>query len=178
MDWSVYDLAMLFDVLRPAAVTVEAAHMARIAGRDDPPDHPARVESQVAAMLRLTLPDGQTVPLLYERANGVNGPALAELSVEGTTGGLTWQWLPPYDNDTTKLTRFIDAGPKVEPLTETLSMGDHPHYHHQPLLAFAARIRGKSSAALSPADLRFNFATIAAIQSTAAGHGPVTVTRR
>lgn len=177
MDWSVYDLAMLFDVLRPAAVTVEAAHMARIAGRDDPPDHPARVESHIVAMLRLGLSDGQTVPLLYERANGVNGPALSELSVEGVHGGLTWQWLPPYEDGTTKLVRHTDAGPKVEPLTETLPMGDHPHFHHQPLLALAARIRGEPSAALSPVDLRFNFATIAAIQATAAGGGPCTVTR-
>jgi predicted dehydrogenase len=177
MDWSVYDLAMLFDVLQPTKVTVEAAHMSRITGRDDPPDHPARVESHVAAMLRLTLPDGQTVPLLYERANGVNGPALAELSVEGMTGGLTWQWLPPYDNGLTKLTRYTDAGGRLDPVTESLPMADHPHYHHQPLLALAARIRAEPSAALSPADLRFNFATIAAIQTTANGGGPVTVTR-
>jgi predicted dehydrogenase len=177
MDWSVYDLAMLFDVLRPAAVTVEAAHLARIAGRDDPPDHPALVESHVTAMLRLTLPDGQTVPLLYERANGVNGPALAELSVEGATGGLSWQWLPPYAEETAQLTRFTDAGGRVDPVTETLSMAGHPHYHHQPLLALAQRIRGAPSAALSPADLRFNFATIAAIQTCAGGAGPVTVTR-
>jgi predicted dehydrogenase len=177
MDWSVYDLAMLFDVLRPTAVTVDVAHMPRIASRDDPPDHPPRVESHVAAMLRLSLPDGQTVPLLYERANGVNGPALSELSVEGTTGGLTWQWLPPYENDTTKLTRYTDAGPKLEPVTEILPMGSHPHYHHQPLLALAARIRGESSSALPPADLRFNFAIIAAIQSVAGGVAPVTVHR-
>ena len=177
MDWSVYDLAMLFDVLRPVAVTVTAAHMARIAGRDDPPDHPARVESHVAAMLSLTLPDGQAVPVLYERANGVNGPALAELSVEGATGGLSWQWLPPYENGETRLTRYTDAGGTLEAVTQKLPMGDHPHYHHQPLLALAARIRGAPSAALSPADLRFNFATIAAIQAAATGAGPVTVTR-
>jgi len=177
MDWSVYDLAMLFDVLRPVAVTVEAAHMARIAGRDDPPDHPALVESHVAAMLRLTLPDGQGVPLLYERANGVNGPALSELSVEGATGGLTWQWLPPYENDHGSLTRHVDAGPRLDTVTEHLPMSGHPHFHHQPLLALAARIRGAASAALSPATLRFNFATIAAIQTTAKGGGPVTVTR-
>ncbi len=177
MDWSVYDLAMLFDVLRPMSVTVDAAHMSRIDSRADPPDHPARVESHVTAMLRLSLPDGQTVPLLYERANGVNGPALSELSVEGMTGGLTWQWLPPYENDTAKLTRYTDAGPKLEPVTETVPMGNHPHYHHQPLIALAARIRGERSSALSPGDLRFNFATIAAIQSVAGGAAPVTVHR-
>ena len=177
MDWSVYDLAMLFDVLRPAAVTVEAAHTARIRGRDDPPDHPPGVESHVAAMLCLGLPDGQSVPCLYERANGVNGPPLAELSVEGERGGLTWQWLPPYTNDTTTLTRYTDAGATMEPVTETLPMAGHPHYHHQPLLAFAAHIAGRPSAALAPADLRFNFATIAAIRAVAAGSPPQTVNR-
>lgn len=177
MDWSVYDVSMLFDVLRPVSVTVEAAHLARISGRDDPPDHPALVESHVAAMLRLALPDGQSVPLLYERANGVNGPALSELSVEGAGGGLSWQWLPPYEGDRAILTRHVDAGPKLETVTESLPMEGHPHFHHQPLLALAARIRGAASAALSLADLRFNFATIAAIQATAAGKGPVTVAR-
>ncbi|ROT98512.1 Gfo/Idh/MocA family protein [Histidinibacterium lentulum] len=177
VDWSVYDLAMLFDVLRPTEVRVDAAHLARIEGRDDPPDHPPRVESHVAAMLRLVLPDGATVPCLYERANGVNGPAHAELSVEGTTGGLSWQWLPPYDGDATRVTRFVDGGGKVEREVETLPMGEHPHFHHQPLLAMAAAVAGRPSNALAAADLRFNFAVIAAIQSVAADAAAATIRR-
>ncbi len=127
-------------------------------------------------MLRLTLPDGQTVPLLYERANGVNGPALTELSVEGMTGGLTWQWLPPYEEGMTRLTRFTDAGPKVEPVTESCPWRPPPLPPPAPPRARRPH-PGEPSAALSPADLRFNFATIAAIQTTAIGGGPVTVTR-
>jgi predicted dehydrogenase len=177
VDWSVYDIAVLFDVLRPVSVTVESATLARIASRDDPVDPPPGVESHVAAMMRLTLPDGQIVPLLYERASGVNGPALAELSVEGAKGGLSWQWLPPYENDSTTLTRFIDAGPRVDVVAEVLPMAGHPHYHHQPLLAFADRVRGTASSALSPAGIRFNFAVIAAVRSVALGGGSVTVAR-
>jgi predicted dehydrogenase len=177
MDWSVYDLTMLFDVLRPTAVKVEAASLARITGRNDPPDHPARVESHAVAMLRLTLPDGQNVPFLYERANGVNGPAHAELSVEGTTGGLSWQWLPPYENNMSKLTRYEDADGRVNAVTDSFPMGGHPHFHHLPLLAMAARINGQPSAALSPSDLRFNFATITAFQEVASSRTSIKVTR-
>lgn len=163
LDWSVYDLGMLFDVLRPAAVTIRAAWTGRVEGRDDPPEFPVEVESHVAAMMELDLPDGQRLPLLYERANGVNGPALNELSVEGTKGGLSWQWLPPYEGGKARLTRHVDQGSTVEPEVELIDMGAHPHFHHAPLLALARRIAGEPSVSLPEARIRFNFAVIAAI---------------
>ncbi|MCC5974172.1 MAG: Gfo/Idh/MocA family oxidoreductase [Rubellimicrobium sp.] len=176
MDWAVYDIAMLFDVLRPTAVTLRAAMTGGVEGRDDPPDHPVEVESHAAAFMELTLPGGQTVPLLYERANGVNGPQLHELSVEGRNGGLSWQWLPPYEDDTATLTRHVDAGGKVEQVVERIPMGDHPHFHHQPLLAFADRVRGLPSSALTEAEIRFRLGVIRAIYEVADGEAAVTLT--
>jgi predicted dehydrogenase len=176
LDWSVYDLGMLFDVLQPVAVKVASAWVGGVAGRDDPPEFPVEVESHVAAMLQLGLPDGSRLPLLYERANGVNGPALYELSVEGTKGGLSWQWLPPYEDGKTGVTRFVDRDGKVEPEVEAVDMGTHPHYHHVPLLSLAARIAGRPSVALEEARIRFNFATIAAIYQTAETGQSVRVT--
>jgi predicted dehydrogenase len=177
LDWSVYDLGMLFDVLNPVAVTVASAWIGGVEGRDDPPEFPVEVESHVAAMLQLDLPDGTRLPLLYERANGVNGPALYELSVEGTKGGLSWQWLPPYDEGKIKVTRHIDRGGKVEPEIEALDMSTHPHFHHAPLLALAARIAGRPSVSLDEARIRFNFAVIAAIYEVVAQGSARRVTR-
>lgn len=177
LDWAVYDLSMLFDVLRPVAVTVRSAWIGGVAGRDDPPEFPVEVESHAAAMLDLTLPGGAHLPLFYERANGVNGPDLHELSIEGTTGGLSWQWLPPYDDGQTKVTRYLDKGGKVETEVETLPMEGHPHYHHAPLLGLVRRIAGQPSVSLDEAGIRFNFATIAAIYAVAETGEPVKVAR-
>lgn len=177
LDWSVYDLGMLFDVLHPRAATIRAAWTGAVEGRDDPPGFPVEVESHVTAMLELALPDGQRLPLLYERANGVNGPALYQLSVEGKKGGLSWQWLPPYEDGTTKLTRYVDLGGKVEPEVEVLDMGAHPHFHHAPLLAFVRRIAGLPSVALEESRMRFNFAVLAAIYEVATTGAVVTVSQ-
>lgn len=177
LDWAVYDLAMLFDVLRPVAVTVNSAWIGAVEGRDDPPDSPAEVESHAAAMLELTLPGGARLPLLYERGNGVNGPALTELSLEGTRGGLSWQWLPPYENGRTRITRHVDVGGRLEAEVEDLPMGSHPHFHHAPLLGLVRRIAGDTSVSLDEAGIRFNFATIAAIYRVADTGQPETVTR-
>jgi predicted dehydrogenase len=167
MDWSVYDFAMLFDVLRPRAVAVESVWHGRIEGGQDPSDVPVEVESHVVAMLRLTLESGEKVPFLYERANGVNGPALGELSVEGRAAGLSWQWLPPYENGQGRLTRFRDGLNGVEEIVELLDMGQAPHFHHRPLAAFVDRIAGRASAAPDEADIRFRMALNCALYDVA-----------
>lgn len=177
MDWSVYDISMLFDVLRPVRATVTAAWAGGIDGRDDPPEFPVEVESHAAAMLTLELSNGARLPVFYERANGVNGPSLSELSVEGTSGGLSWQWLPPYENGTIRLTRFVDAGGKVVEEDEVLPMEGVPHFHHRPLLALIDRIDGKASPALDPDMIRFNFAVVEAIGAAARSGTGLTVGR-
>jgi predicted dehydrogenase len=178
MDWSVYDFAMLFDVLRPRAVAVNSVWYGRIAGGQDPVGVPVEVESHVVAMLTLTLEDGQNAPLLYERANGVNGPALAELSVEGQSGGLSWQWLPPYEDEKGRLTRFRDAARAVEETVELLDMQSSPHFHHRPLAAFVDRIAGRASAAPDEADIRFRMALICALYEVAETGRAVFVERK
>jgi hypothetical protein len=68
-------------------------------------------------------------------------------------------------------------GGKVEAVIEHLPMGDHPHFHHAPLLGLVRRIAGESSVSLDEADIRFNFGVIAAIYRTAETGSQVTVTR-
>lgn len=177
MDWAVYDIAMLFDVLRPESATIRAAWIGGIDGRDDPRDVPVEVESHAVAMLEFGLSDGQKVPFLYERANGVNGPALAELGVEGRRGGLTWQWLPPYVDGNVTTTVHVDVGGSVDDRVEALPMGKHPHYHHLPLLALADRIAGRPSASPEPADILFTFDVVAGVYDVAATGRPITVRR-
>jgi predicted dehydrogenase len=177
MDWAVYDVAMLFDVLRPKAVTVRSAWIGGIDGRDDPVDVPIEVESHAVAMMELLLADGQTLPFLYERANGVNGPPLAELGIEGRHGGLSWQWLPPYEEGTVTMTAYVDVSGRLADRVERLPMQSHPHFHHLPLLALANRIAGRASASLDPADIRFNFDVLTAVYEVAAMGGSATVRR-
>ncbi len=168
MDWAVYDVAMLFNVLRPRAVTVRAAWIGGIDGSDDPVDVPVEVESHAVAMMDLLLPDGQCVPFLYGRANGVNGPALAELSVDGRRGGLSWQWLPPYEEGMATVTAYVDFGGSLDERVVRVPMESHPHFHHLPILALADRIAGRPSASLDPADVRFNLDVVSALYDVAA----------
>jgi predicted dehydrogenase len=177
MDWSVYDFAMLFDVLPPRAVAVSSVWLGRIEGAQDPSDVPVEVESHVVAMLRLTLETGEEVPLLYERANGVNGPALGELSVEGQVAGLSWQWLPPYENGKGRLIRFREGANGVEETVELLDMGQAPHFHHRPLAAFVDRIAGRASAAPDEDDIRFRMALNCALYDVAETGRPTIVER-
>jgi predicted dehydrogenase len=177
MDWAVYDISMLFDVLRPVAATIHAASVNGIDGINDPTDVAVEVECAAVAMMTLTLPDGATVPFVYERANGVNGPSLHELSVDGRKGGLGWQWLPPYENDSATVTRYLDKGGSVGVETEAVPMADHPFYSHQPLLALVDRVAGRPSVSLDEAAIRFQFAVISSIYDVAARGEPVTVRR-
>jgi predicted dehydrogenase len=175
MDWSVYDITMLFDVLRPTRAVVRAAWYGQIDGRDDPSDVAVEVECHALAMMELTLPGGEVVPFLYERASAVNGPDLSELSIEGRHGGVSWQWLPPFVGEAATVTRYDDAGPALDERIETLGMGDHPHFHHNPLLAFARQLSGKPSAAMDEARIRFNFSVVEAIYTVASMRTPITV---
>tara|TARA_R110002126_G_scaffold291803_1_gene459199 strand:- start:5464 stop:6549 length:1086 start_codon:yes stop_codon:yes gene_type:complete len=167
MDWSVYDIAMLFDVLMPKGVTIKSASVSSIESSNDPTDVPIDVEFHGIAMMELDLPNGQQVPFIYERASGVHGLTSSELSIDGRNGGMSWQWLPPYEEGMTTVTRYIDAGASVEERTERLSMKDQPHFHHQPLVAFAKRVAGKPSASLDENTIRFNFALIAGMYAVA-----------
>ena len=174
-DWGVYDLTMFFDVLRPVAATVHNAWLAAPRTAIDPPDHPITIETHAGASMRLTLEDGSVVIVDYERGNGFHGEPQSLLNVDGPEGGLTWQWCPPFENDTATLTHSLDVEGKLESRVETFGQFGWEDVHARPLLAFASQIEGKESVILSPAQLAFNFGVMAAIYESAESGRPVEV---
>ena len=174
-DWGVYDLTMFFDVLRPVAAEVHSAWLAAPRTAIDPPDHPISIETHAGASMTLTLEDRSRVSFDYERGNGLHGEPQATLNVDGTEGGLTWQWCPPFEDNIATLTHHVDVGGKIESRTERFGEFGWEEVHAQPLLAFAARIEGRQSVILPEARLAFNFGVMSAIYVCAETSRPVEV---
>lgn len=162
-DWGVYDLTTFFDVLRPVRAVVTSAWQATPATAADPQDAPITIETHAGASMTITLEDGSLVAFDYERGNGLHGEAQAILAVDGVKGGLSWQWIPPYENDKPRLTHFYDVDGKLESTTEGFAVSRIADIHERPLLAFAEKIAGRESFILDLDRLRFNFAVMDAI---------------
>ncbi|KAK1996710.1 NAD(P)-binding protein [Colletotrichum falcatum] len=183
LDWGVYDVAMFFDVLRPVAATVNRAWLATPRTGADPPA--ISVETHAGASLTLTLRDGTVVPFDWERASGFHGAAEAALSVDGTAGGLTWEWVPTFDyrdevDDESEAAGFrlvhsVDVDGKVENREERFAAFGWEDANRRPLLSFVDLIQGRDTAALSRSRLEFNFGVVSAIYKCASEGKPVHV---
>ncbi|KAF4983052.1 hypothetical protein FZEAL_1452 [Fusarium zealandicum] len=182
-DWGVYDLTMFFDVLRPVAATVNYAWLATPTTGADPSEHPISVETHAGASLILTLENGAVVPFDWERASGFHGDPQAALNVDGTTGGLTWEWVPTFDykdevdevKEGFKLVHYADIDGKVDAKEEKFPAFGWEDANQRPLLAFVALIEGRESVALSRSRLKFNFGVVSAIYKSASEGKPVHV---
>lgn len=182
-DFGVYDIATFFDVLRPVAATVHHAWMATPSTGADPAVTSISVEHHAGAALALTLEDGTVLSFDYERACCFHGEAQSALNVDGTKGGLTWEWVPTYDSpeevnvseEFFKLTHFADVDGKVQAREEKFQAFGWEDANHRPLLAFVDMIEGHDSVALSHNRLEFNFVVIAAIYKSASERRPVHV---
>ena len=182
-DWGVYDMTMFFDVLRPIAATVHYAWVATPPTGADPPEHPISVETHAGAAMTLTLQSGAVIPFDYERSCGFHGEPQAIINVDGTAGGLTWQWVPTFDSadevneggEGFKLIHYADSAGKVEAKEEEFPAFGWEDANHRPLLSFVDLIEGRDSVALSRSRLEFNFAVISAIYKSASEGKPVNV---
>ncbi|MCJ1309679.1 hypothetical protein MMC25_003339 [Agyrium rufum] len=182
-DWGVYDIAMFFDALRPVAATVHYAWVATPPTGADPPKYPISVETHAGAAMTLTLESGAVIPFDYERACGFHGEPQVILNVDGTAGGLTWQWVPTFDSadepgaaeNPFRLTHYVDVDGKVDAREEEFPAFGWEDANHRPLLAFVDLIKGRDSVALSPSRLEFNFAVVSAIYKSASEGKPVHV---
>ncbi|KAF2271317.1 oxidoreductase family protein [Westerdykella ornata] len=182
-DWGVYDFTMFFDVLRPVAATVHRAWLATPRTGADPTEFPISVETHAGATLSLTLEDGTVIPFDYERASGFHGEPQVALNVDGTEGGLTWEWVPTFDykdevdplEQGFKLVHYFDADGKVEASEEKFAAFGWEDANLRPLLSFVDLIEGRSSEALSRDRLEFNFAVISAIYRCISQGNPVHV---
>lgn len=175
LDFGVYDIATFFDVLRPVAATVHHAWMATPTTGADPSEIEVSVETHAGASMTLTLGDGTMVSFDYERACGFHGEPQSALNVDGTKGGLTWDWIPTYDRpeevnaseEFFKLVHFLDVEGEMQAREENFPAFGWEDANHRPLLAFVTMIEGRESVALPRDRLKFNFAVIAAIYEVA-----------
>lgn len=174
-DWGVYDLTMFFDALRPVGARVHSAWLAAPKTALDPKDHPITIETHAGASMTLELESGAKVVFDYERGNGFHGEPQSLLNVDGSEGGLSWQWCPPFEDNRVTLTNHIDVDGKVETRVESFDEFGWDSVHARPLLAFAAQIEGKESVILSEERLALNFGVMSAIYDVAATGEPVDV---
>lgn len=179
-DWGVYDLTMFFDVLRPIAATVHYAWLATPRTGTDPTERAISVETHAGAAITLTLENGTVIPLDYERASGFHGEPQTSINVDGTTGGLTWEWVPTFDykeevdelKEGFKLVHYVDVDGQVEAKEEKFPAFGWEDANHRPLLSFVDMIEGRESLALPGNRLEFNFAVISAMYKSASEGKP------
>lgn len=175
LDWGVYDLATFFDVVRPIQVTVQNAWIAAPSTALDPKEIPFDVESHAGASLLVTLADGNTFTLTYERGNGLHGEERDIMELDGTNAGIAWNWVPWQSDRVMNFTLHADADGKVVSTTEKFPLGSRDIWHDTPLHSFVDMVHGRTSLALSENRLRFNFACIAALYDVAASGTPKTI---
>ncbi|KAH8170365.1 oxidoreductase family, NAD-binding rossmann fold domain-containing protein [Sarocladium implicatum] len=182
-DWGVYDLTMFFDVLRPVKATIHHAWTATPKTSIDPPEHPITVETHAGASMTLTLGNGTSIPFYWERASGFHGEPRSSINVDGSTGGLSWEWVPTFDykeevdplEQGFKLTQFADANGEVEAKEQKFEAFGWENANLRPLLAFVDLIEGKESVALDRKRLEFNFGVVLGMYKCAEEKKPVTV---
>lgn len=175
LDWGVYDLATLFDVIRPVRVIVQNAWIAAPSTALDPKDVPFDVESHAGANLLITLASGDIFTLTYERGNGLHGEERDIMELDGTVAGIAWNWVPWQSDRVMSITTHADTEGKVISTTEKFQLGPRETWHDTPLHSFVDRIAGQPSLALPEDRLRFNFACIAALYDVAASGVPKTI---
>jgi hypothetical protein len=125
--------------------------------------------------MSLELENGAMVALDFERASGFQGESQSILNVDGSTGGLAWEWCPPFEDDSVKLLHYVDVAGKVDKWVEHFPTFGWDEVHGRPLLAFVELVDGHDSIILSENWLAFNYAVLLAIYKCAAEGKPINV---
>lgn len=173
MDWSVYDLTTVFDVVRPERVEIVSAFTAKPKTSADPTDRIFDVETHVGAVMRLHSTLG-TINFNYERASATHGSPSATLELEGTCGAVTWTWLP-YQHHKTAIVHRFDLGDGPETTEYEYPTVDALNFHHRPLHFFADFLAGKPNGSLIDGRALMHFKVIQAIYGVAETGIPVVV---
>lgn len=175
LDWGVYDIATLFDVIRPIKVTIQNAWIAAPSTALDPKDVPFDVESHVGASMLITLEDGHVFSLAYERGNGLHGQERDIMELDGAAAGIAWNWVGFQHDRIMSLTTHTDADGRAVSTIERFELGNADVWNSIPLHSFVDLVRGRPSLALPVDRLRFNFACVAALYDVAASGEPKTI---
>lgn len=176
LDWSVYDLATVFDLFSPLEVEIRDAWTAQPRTSADPRDVTFDVETHVGATMRVTTVDGHTFALSYERASCTHGSPSALMEIEGLDGAATWNWLPYVEDNTAAIVRS-DAGAAVKTAEHTFSNEGTPNWHHRPLLFFHDHLKDDPSPLVANETALFNFAVVRGIYEVAETGRALTVRR-
>jgi predicted dehydrogenase len=175
LDWGVYDLATLFEVLSPTVVDVVHAWTAQPATDADPAGVVFDVETHLGATLVAFADDGRKMVIDYERASGTHAEDKLDMQIEGTLGSVSWKWIP-FPVETTELRLRKDAGGQIVETRQTYQTADTVHFHARPVVVARQAIAGQANGALADDRALFNFGVIQAIYAVAAGAGPMRIT--
>ena len=174
MDWGPYDVAVLDEVLQPRSVEVVHAWLnAPLTGGPFGAES-AAVDQHVTAQMVVTLDDGRTIDVTYERAAATHGSETSLVEIEGTHGAVRWDWLDWVGDGDVTISRDV-AG---EPATEVVHFAPtEPGFHARPLKEMAAALRrGASPREITDQSL-FSFLWLRAIVDAAASGQPQRVER-
>lgn len=174
-DWGPYDLALLNDVLRPAAVTVAHAWYANPIAAGPPEGAPFDVEEHVGATLVYRLTDGSEIVVSYERAACTQGGERSVAEIEGVDGAVSWDWLMMDDCSVTTTT---DRLGKPTALQSRYASTDGLGMHDRPLVYFVRRLRGQDAPIPVGDEALFNLRCLRAIYQAADTGMPVSTERQ
>lgn len=173
LDWGVYDVTTFFDVVRPVRAEIRHAWLAAPVTANDPRGTLVEMESHAGASLVLTLENGDTINLTYERGNGLHGAERDIMELEGDKGGVAWNWIPYLAPERTMVvTQHTDMAGKLIEVSEKFVIGERDVWNTRPLHSFATFVQGGDSVALPENRLVFNFACVAALYEVAATGRP------
>jgi predicted dehydrogenase len=174
-DWGPYDLALLNDVLRPAAVTVAHAWYANPVAAGPPEDAQFDVEQHVGATLVYRLTDGSEIVVSYERAACTQGGERSVAEIEGVDGAVSWDWLMMEDDSVTTTTdRLGEPAVSQTQYESTDGLG----MHDRPLVYFVRRLRGQDAPIPVGDEALFNLRCLRAIYEAADTRTPVSTERQ
>jgi predicted dehydrogenase len=174
MDWSAYDLAILHEILQPRAITVAHASIAQ-------PELPAElptgtvfdVETHGLATLIYERDDGSRVPVQYERSSGSFEPDVAEATVTGLRGSVSWTSMG-FDG---KLELSLRNASDEAGETRSFAPPGELWFARAPLYEMLNLLEGLPHHAVAGADALFQAAVLCAIYRTAETGTPVTMRR-
>lgn len=166
---------MLFDVLQPVAAQIHTAWVATPKTTADPTEEPITVETHAGATVTLELHDGARVMLDFERGFGLHGEQQSILNVDGSMGGLSWEWCPPFENGKPTVSHYVDVDGKIEKRVEVFREFGWDDVHWRPLLSFIDLIHGRSSVITPPRQLEFNYRVFLGIYKCAEKGEPVEI---
>lgn len=142
MDWGPYDISTLLDLLRPQRIEIRDAWLGSPRTSTDPTDIVHDVESHAGAALRVTMPGGWTLPVVFERANHTSGEQVAVGELLGERGAVHWV---PFDSAQPVLhhTDAADGSAAVLELPKPATLPFTPF--ERPLVFFHRHLRGRPS---------------------------------